>query len=54
MLRECQHKKLGLRVHQVLHTKLPEGSKAHNFLKRLLHDEAVNLKADKGKNKEES
>ncbi len=51
---EFRHKKLALRVHQVLHTTLPEGGKARNFLKRMLCDTAVNLRADKGKNKEES
>jgi hypothetical protein len=46
----CQHKKLAL----VLRTMLPERRKARNFLKRVLHNTAVNFRANKGKNKEES
>ena len=54
MAQETRHKKLALRVHQVLHTHTPAGSKARDFLKRVLHDSAVNLNAAKGKNWEDS
>ena len=49
MVRETRHKKLALRVHQVLHTHTPAGSEARDFLKRVLRDSAVNFNAAKGK-----
>ena len=52
MAQDTRHKKLVLHVHQVLHTHIPVGSKARDFLKRVLC--AVNLKAAKVKNWEDS
>ena len=49
MARETRHKKLALRVHQVLYTHNPAGSEARDFLKRVLRNFAVNLNAGNGK-----
>ena len=46
---ETRHKKLALRVHQVLYTHNPAGSEARDFLKRVLRNFAVNLNAGNGK-----
>jgi hypothetical protein len=51
--RECRHKKLALHVHQVLHT-TPTESKSRGFLKCVLCDSAVNIKATKGVNRRDS
>jgi len=48
MARETHHKKLALRVHQVLHAHTPAGSEARDFLKHVLSNSAVNLNAAKG------
>jgi len=51
---ETRHKKLVLRVHQVLHTHTPAGSEARDFLTRVLRYSAMNINAAKGKNREDS
>ena len=53
MARECCHKKLALHLHLVLHNNTND-SDSRDFLKHVLNDTAVDLKAVKGANREDT
>ena len=53
MTQECCHKKLSLRLHQVLHNNTDDAG-SRTFLAHVLNDTAVNLKAAKGANGEDA